>query len=150
MNIPTLPSPTSILVGLVLIGVAFQGGAYVGKEYESGQNAKVKVEAMTDTIDKIGKLVESDKTLAMEQAAKEATAKERARSARSKGVNDAMVKANVVCDRDAVSLGLLNDAIDAANAGQGSAAGVRSQVLPAAETGGRLGQSDPGVGIRRN
>lgn len=150
MNIPTLPSPTALLVGLALVVLAFAGGTYVGKEYESGQNAKAKVETMADTIDKIGKLVESDKTLAMEQAAKEATAKERARSARAKGVNDAMVKANAVCDRDAVSLGLLNDAIDAANAGQSPAAGVRSQVLPAAEADGRLGQSAQGLGVRRN
>lgn len=149
MNIPALPSPTVLLVGLVLIGVAFTGGAYVGKEYESGQNAKVKAEALEDTIDKIGKLVESDKTLAIQQAEKEAIAKERARSARSKGVSDAMVKANVVCDRDAVSFGLLNDAIDAAN-GTSPAAGVRGAVQSTAQADGQLRSGNPGLGVRRN
>lgn len=149
MEIPALPSPTTILVGLVLIGLAFAGGAYVGKEYESGQNAKAKVETLNDTIDKIGKLVESDKTLAVQQAEKEAIAKERARSARSKGVSDAMVKANVVCDRDSVSLGLLNDAIDAAN-GTSPAAGVRGSMQSATQTDGQVRSGDPGLGVRRN
>lgn len=149
MDIPALPSPTALLVGLVLIGLAFAGGAYMGKEYESGQNAKAKVETMADTIDKIGKLVESDKTLAMEQAAKEATAKERARSARAKGVNDAMVKANVVCDRDTVSVGLLNDAIDAAN-GTSPAAGLRGAMQSPSQTDGQVRSGDSGLGVRRN
>ena len=150
MNLPVLPSPTTILVGLVLIGLAFAGGAYVGKEYESGQNAKAKVETLSSTIETIGKLVESDKTLAVQQAAKEATAKERARSARSKGVSDAMVKANVVCDRDVVSFGLLNDAIDAANGTTGSPAGVRSAVQPTTQADGQVGSGDTGLGVRRN
>jgi hypothetical protein len=149
MEIPTLPSPTTILVGLVLIGVAFAGGAYVGKEYESGQNAKAKVEELSGTLDKIGKLVESDKSLAIQQAEKEAIAKERARSARSKGVSDAMVKANVVCDRDAVSFGLLNDAVDAAN-GTSPAAGVRGSMQSAAQADGQVRPGDPGLGVRRN
>lgn len=149
MNIPTLPSPTTLLVGLALVVLAFAGGTYVGKKYESGQNAKVKAEALEDTIDKIGKLVESDKTLAVEQAAKEATAKKRARSARAKGVSDAMVKANVVCDRDAVSVGLLNDAIDAAN-GTSPAAGVRGAVQSTAQADGQLRSGNPGLGVRRN
>lgn len=150
MNIPVLPSPTTILVGIVLIGVAFAGGAYVGKEYESGQNAKAKVEELSGTLTTIGKLVESDKSLAIQQAAKEATAKERARAARSKGVSDAMVKANVVCDRDDVSFGLLNDAIDAANGATGSPAGVRIAVQPATQADGQVGSGDTGLGVRRN
>ena len=130
-----LPSPTTALVGLVLTGLAFAGGTYVGKEYESGQNAKVKVETLNATIDKIGKVVESDKLLAIQQAEKAAIAKERAISARRKGVNDAMAKANVVCDRDAVSFGLLNDAIDAAN-GASPAAGVRDSMRTAPQADG--------------
>ena len=150
MILPTLPSPTTLLVGLALVVLAFAGGTYVGKEYESGQNAKEKAEALSGTIETIGKLVESDKTLAVQQAAKEATAKERARSARSKGVSDAMVKANVVCDRDAVSFGLLNDAIDAANGTPSSASSVRRAVPAAAETGERVGQGGAGLGVRLN
>ena len=150
MNIPALPSPTTLLIGLALVALAFAGGAYVGKEYESGQNAKAKVEELSGTIETIGKLVESDKTLAVQQAAKEATAKERARSARSKGVNDAMVKSNVACDRDDVSLGLLNDAVDAANGTAGSPAGVRVAVPTAAKTDGQIRQGDTGVGVRLN
>lgn len=149
MDIPTLPSPTTLLVGLVLVGLAFAGGAYVGKEYESGQNAKAKVEELSGTLTTIGKLVESDKSTAIQQAAKEATAKERARAARSKGVSDAMVKANVVCDRDDVSFGLLNDAIDAAN-GTSPAASLRGSMQSATQTDGQVGSGGTGVGVRRN
>lgn len=150
MNFPALPSPTVLLVGFALCVGAFAGGAYVGKEYESGQNAKEKVETLGDTLDKIGKLVESDNTLAIQQAEKAAIAKERSRTARSKGINDAMAKASTGCDRDVVSVGLLNDAVDAANGAPRAAGGVRVGVPAATEAGGRVGQSDPGVGVRLN
>lgn len=149
MELPTLPSSTTLVVGLVLVGLAFAGGAYVGKEYESGQNAKEKVETLSGTLDKIGKLVESDKQLAVDQAAKEATAKERARSARAKGVSDAVVKANTACDRDDVSVGLLNDAINAAN-GASAAPSVRGSMQPATQADGQVRSGDPGLGVRRN
>ena len=150
MNLPALPSPTVLLVGFALCVGAFAGGAYVGKEYESGQRAKDQVEALASTVDKIEKLVESDKTLAIQQAEKAAIAKERSRTARSKGINDAMAKASTGCDRDAVSVGLLNDAVDAANGTSHPAAVVRVGVPAAAEASGRVGQSDPGVGVRRD
>lgn len=149
MVFPALPSPTVLLVGFALCVGAFAGGTYVGKEYESGQYAKDQVEALANTVDKIEKLVESDKTLAIQQAEKAAIAKERSRTARSKGINDAMVKANVVCDRDAVSFGLLNDAIDAAN-GTSPAAGVRGSMQSAAQADGQVRPGDPGLGVRRN
>lgn len=150
MNLPTLPSPTVLLVGLALACVAFAGGVYVGKEYESGQAAKEKATEFASAFDKIEKLVESDKTLAIEQAEKAAIAKERARSARAKGVNDAVAKAVPACDRDAVSIGLLNDAIDAANGTPSSASSVRRAVPAAAETGERVGQGGAGLGVRLN
>ena len=150
MVLPTLPSPTTLLVGLVLIGLSFAGGAYVGKEYEAGENAKEKVNEFTSAFDKIEKLVESDKTLAIEQAEKAAIAKERARTARAKGVNDAVAKAVPACDRDAVSVGLLNDAIDAANGAPGSPSSVRGTVPTATQTSGRDGQSSAGLGVRLN
>ena len=149
MNLPALPSPTTLLVGLALACAAFAGGVYAGKEYESGQAAKEKVTEFASAFDKIEKLVESDKTLAIEQAEKAAIAKERARSARAKGVNDAVAKAVPACDRDAVSIGLLNDAIDAAN-GTSPAAGVRGAMQSATQTDGQVRSGDPGLGVRRN
>ena len=146
----TIPSPTTLLVGLVLVALSFAGGAYVGKEYEQGEAAKQKVTEFTSAFDKIEKLVESDKTLAVEQAEKAAIAKERARSARAKGVNDAVTKAVPACDRDAVSVGLLNDAIDAANGTQSPASSVRGAVPAPAQTGERNGQGGAGLGVRLN
>lgn len=108
-------SPYSILAGVLLWIGSCAGAAWLGYDYRDGKVAQQIAKAQADTIKQAQTNAEADKQAAINRASAEAIAKERARTVKTAGVQDATIKARHDCGRDAQSLGLLNAAIAAAN-----------------------------------
>lgn len=134
---------------LAITVAAWLGGAYLGYQYCDGQNAKATASAQDALIKRLGEEADADKQEAVARARREAVAAERARTAHSKGVEDAVLKARPGCDRDAESMRLLNDAIDSAN-GTSSAGGVPDKVPASASASNWLGPVRKALGVRHD
>lgn len=132
---------------VVVAAVAFASGGALGYRYATGEVAKTEVKALVTEVAAANEIVADDKALAVKQAVRRSTVAAKAQVARSKGVNDAAIKASPSCDRDGVSFSLLIGAVDAANSAD--AAGRMPDKKPAAtQAAGPLGQGDPRLGIR--
>lgn len=104
------------LLAAVLAAIAFFGaGSYLGYQYADGRHAEAAARAQEQAIEGARQQFEADRQQAVDRARREAVAEERARSAKSRGVSDASLKAKPGCVRDTESLSLLHDAIRAAN-----------------------------------
>jgi hypothetical protein len=143
-----IPLPYRILIALVFALAAFGSGSYIGYQYAQGRVAQELSDAKDAALEAARRRAESDLQDAVERVRRETLATERARNARSKGVNDATAKANPRCDRDDVSHGLLVDAINAANGSPDTARSLPEKLRQGADTSKRVGQGDSGVGIR--
>lgn len=136
------------LIVLATVWVAsILSSVYITKNYVEGQAAKAKLTVVENAISDLSGKADRDFEGAVNRARIEGAAAERARLARSKGVEDAAAKADPSCDRDDESFRLLLEAIDAASGAQptgGLLEGVRTD--PKAAGQGR--PSGTGVGVR--
>lgn len=126
----------------------FGAGAYVGYQYADGRHAAAAAEAQERALEEARSRAEADKQETIERVRREMLAKERARTARERGVSDASIKANPSCSRDAESLGLLMDAISEANGADQRTGGVSDKVPPGTKAERRVGQGASFLGIR--
>lgn len=133
-------------VGLVFL--AFVSGAYMGYQYADGRNAAAAAEAQELALKGAREQAEADKQSAIETARREAVAQERARAARTRGVDDASKKASASCGRDAESFGLLMEAIHSANGTETGSSGVPVKVPQRTGTEGWLRPRNSSLGVR--
>ena len=125
------------IIGIAIaILLAFGCGAYLGYQYCDGHVAKAYAEAQDAAITRFSEQADADKQDAIDRAQREAVAEERARTAKSKGVSDASIKAKPSCSRDAESYGLLVDAIAAANGTKESTGGLPKAVPDSSDSKG--------------
>lgn len=119
-----------LLAAILFLASLFGAGAYTGYQLAAGHYAQAAADAQEQAIEGVRQQLEIDKQAAIERVRRQTLASMRARSAVSRGVSDATLKAKPLCGRDAESMGLLNDAIAAANGTEPGARGV-PQSLPA-------------------
>lgn len=108
-------TPYRLLIVVLAALTVFGAGAYLGYQYCDGRHAKASTNAQNAAIERFRQQAEADKQEAIDRVRRETMAQERADSAKRRGVNDATLKAKPGCDRDAASVSLLHDAINAAN-----------------------------------
>lgn len=123
-----MPVQTRLLIAFLAAAFCLGTGAYLGYQYADGRNAKAAAEAKDAALEDARRVAEAEKQDAVERVRREAVAAERARTAHSKGVTDAHLKARPDCGRDTESHRLLLDAIDAANGTQARPGGVPEAV----------------------
>lgn len=114
-----MPNPYLLLAGLVFALGLFGSGVSIGYKWSERSHVADVVAAQNAAIERANADAEAEKQRALAAAKKEADARLAARTARMKGEQDAIIKSRAMCARDAESLGLLQQSIDAAN-GQGS------------------------------
>lgn len=143
-----LPTPYRLLAAVLLLFAVFCSGAYLGYQYADGRNAKATANAQERALEAARQQSAADKVATIERVRRETLAAERARSAREKGMNDAIDKASSSCSRDTESLRLLMDAIGAANGTEAGAGGVPKALPTRSGAQGWLGQGDKALGVR--
>jgi len=142
-----LLSPAFWLAVLLGGAAAFGGGVYVGVRWEKTDNAQSIIVAQNAAIDGANKGTEAATKLALEQASKDASHRLANQSARMAGELDAVKKSRPACARDSESMGLLNNAIDAANDQKAATGKMPDAVRPDPKTGGRVGAILEKLGI---
>jgi hypothetical protein len=145
---PTLPSPAFLLAALILAIAGFGGGCYLGYDYRGGVESERVAEAQNEALERAREDAAAAIIAMAEAGRKNGLAEAAARQARTRGVTDANIKANSACDRDAESVGLLNDAIERANGAPDHAAGVPEEVRSDAEARRWLGPIFARLGVR--
>lgn len=131
--------------------VAFAVGAFFGYRYHEGRSLVAENAALTTSISNDVQQTGADNKLAESQGERRVQYQVRSRTVKTKGITDVVQKPKpVVCDLDAVSIGLLNDAIDAANGGEYSehSDSLYDAVRTDAEADGRNGQGGEPVAVR--
>ena len=140
-------NPYVLLAGLVFALGLFGSGVSVGVKWERRDALAnlhaVQVKAIDDANTAVDLAIQ--RTLAA--AKKETAARLAAREVRHKGELDAVKKSRIECARDAESMGLLNDAIRAANGEASAADKLPDAVRPADGPGGWLGTVGAKLGI---
>lgn len=111
----TLPNPYILLGSLVVAVCLFLSGFFYGKHVERGEQALNVVTVQNKTIDDANNAVAAEQQRALAAARAEEKAKSTFQIAKLKGERDAALKASTNCNRDSVSMGLLNAAIRSAN-----------------------------------
>ena len=115
--------------------LAFVIGAGLGYRYRGGQEAKEKVEVLTEAVQDIAEQKNADDGLSKRQAVERTEARVQTREITMKGVADANLKARPDGGWDAHSFSLLHDAIDTANGRYaGHASGLSEPVRTDAKT----------------
>jgi len=143
-----MPSPTVLLVCLALGLGLFGSGVSIGVKWERNDTL-ARIAVAQDTAIKAANAAvaaETERAVAREKAA--ATARAKAREIRFQGELDAAKKSRPECARDAVSMGLLNSAIDDANGGASTPGGMRAPVRSVGEASGWLGAITEKLGIQ--
>lgn len=110
-----LLNPWLLLGGVLALLVSGGGGAYLGYQYRAGQAAVELHDATVAVVEAARANAAADTAAAVRQAKTRAAAETRIREAKLKGDLDAARKNRPECVRDADSMRLLNDLIDAAN-----------------------------------
>lgn len=117
-------------LGLVLaLLAAGGGGAYLGYQYRDGAAAREQHDTAVAVVDAARTNAAADTRAAVRRATARAAAEARVREAKLKGDLDAARQNRPECARDAESLRLLHDLIDAAN-GAPRAAGSVPPAVP--------------------
>ncbi len=127
-------NPYLILAGVLLWIGSCAGAAWLGYDYRDGKVAQQVARAQAETLKQAQADAAADLQASITRVRAEATAQARVRAAKTAGVQDATLKARPDCGRDDQSLGLLNAAIDAANAAPASTGSMPPSVRSAAET----------------
>lgn len=134
---------------LVLAGAIglFGSGVSVGHKWSERAHGAALAAAQVKAIADANTAVDLAIQRTVVSAKKEADARLAARSIKHKGELDAAKKSRPECSRDAVSMGLLNDAIRAANGEAPTADKLPDAMRPADSSGGWLGAVGTKLGI---
>jgi hypothetical protein len=127
-------NPYILLAMLALALGSFGGGVSVGYKWEKNAHLAAVAAAQNAAIEAANREAAAEKLRALAAAKAEADARLAATTIRLKGQLDAARKANPLCNRDADSLGLLNESIAAANGDAPAASPVPDPVRPDAKT----------------
>jgi hypothetical protein len=144
---PSFLNPYILLASLVFAIGLFGGGVSIGVKWERRDALAAVVTAQNKAIDDANTAVDLAIERTVSAAKKESAARLAARDARHRGELDAAKKSRPECARDAGSLGLLNDAIAAANGEANAGSKLPDEVRPADATGGWLGPIRSKLGI---
>lgn len=140
-------NPYILVAALVFSISLFGAGVRIGYKWEERVHIADVVAAQDRAVTAANErtAAETQRTLAAAKA--DSDARLRARTARMKGEIDAAKKSRPECSRDAVSLGLLHDAITAANGEAPAAAVLPDSVRPAADASGWLRAGAAKLGV---
>lgn len=141
-------NPYAIIAALLFAVGLFGAGVSVGYKYEAGANARSLVVAQDTAIKSANAAASAEIERTVARAKTEADERVKASTITQKGVLDAIKKSRPECSRDATSLGLLQQSIDAANGKASTSAVVSVTVRPVDGSLGRLGVVFEKLGVQ--
>ena len=140
-----------VLLGCLVFALGlFGSGVSIGYKWSERRVAADVLTAQVAAIERANSDAEIEKQRALSAAKAEADARAKARAVRHRGELDAALKARPECARDVDSLGMLNDAINAANDQAGSAGKLPDAVRTDLKTTDWLGTGRAKLGIPNN
>lgn len=102
-------------IRFILVALALATSYGLGAYHTANAIRASEADAANARVEAARRELEARQVVAIEEARREAVAQGKSKSARDRGISDAKTKTNLDCAIGAGSLGLLNDAISAAN-----------------------------------